>query len=32
MTDSQPAALDDERVAAVIFHELAHQQLYVADD
>jgi predicted aminopeptidase len=22
----------DERVAAVIFHELAHQQLYVADD
>jgi predicted aminopeptidase len=23
---------DDERLAAVIFHELAHQQLYVADD
>jgi predicted aminopeptidase len=23
---------DDQRLAAVIFHELAHQQLYVADD
>lgn len=23
---------DDERLAAVLFHELAHQQLYVADD
>ncbi|MET1079502.1 MAG: aminopeptidase [Pseudomonas sp.] len=23
---------DDERLAAVIFHELAHQQLYIADD
>lgn len=23
---------DDERLAALIFHELAHQQLYVADD